>query len=137
MNRNIFIDTCAFIGFFHKKDAMHKLSMEIWEQIRKDEKTFVTTNHVLDELATLLGRKTDFSYSARKMKRVYTSGIYIERSTEIDELRALDYFEKYADQNVSFTDCLSFVMMEKLSIKQVFTFDRHFEYAGFEKFPRI
>lgn len=58
--------------------------------------------------------------------------IYIERSTHADELRALTLFEKYADQKISFTDCISFAIMERLNIKQVFGFDQHFQYSGFE-----
>ncbi len=43
----------------------------------------------------------------------------------------MDLFEKYADQRVSFTDCISFVLMRRHKIRQVFSFDRHFELAGF------
>lgn len=56
----------------------------------------------------------------------------IRRPDEKDEINALELFEKYADQKVSFTDCLSFVIMQRLKIKQVFSFDNHFKYAGFE-----
>jgi len=45
------------------------------------------------------------------------------------------FFQKYADQKVSFTDCISFAMMKRLQIKQVFTFDYHFSLAGFDVFP--
>jgi uncharacterized protein len=38
---------------------------------------------------------------------------------------------KYADQRVSFTDCISFVMMKRERVKIAFTFDRHFSLAGF------
>jgi predicted nucleic acid-binding protein len=51
---------------------------------------------------------------------------------ENDELRDLHFFLKYADQCISFTDCLSFVVMKNHRVKRVFTFDRHFAYAGFE-----
>ena len=42
------------------------------------------------------------------------------------EKEAVELFRKYADQKVSFTDCLSFVSMKRLSIRTAFTFDRHF-----------
>jgi predicted nucleic acid-binding protein len=50
-------------------------------------------------------------------------------------LGALERFEKYADQNVSFTDCVSFVLMQKHGIRTAFSFDRHFAMAGFDVEP--
>ncbi|MCD6584635.1 MAG: PIN domain-containing protein [Desulfobacteraceae bacterium] len=79
---------------------------------------------MLDELATLLGRRTNFEFAARKLKQIYEADIQIERTDEKDELKALKFLEKYADQNISFTDCLSFVIMQRLKIKQVFSFDK-------------
>ncbi len=52
-----------------------------------------------------------------------------------DERAALDLFRQFADQHVSFTDCVSFVLMRKNHLSQVFAFDRHFAYAGFAVQP--
>ena len=137
MSRKIFVDTSAFLALFHIRDGEHQRALDTWGKIKENEKAFITTNHVLDELATLLGRKTNFNYSVRKMRRIYSSDIQIERPSEEDELNsnALGYFEKYTDQKISFTDCLSFVIMKKFAIKKVFTFDHHFSYAEFEIIP--
>lgn len=61
--------------------------------------------------------------------------LVILRSGQEEELMAIDLFEKYADQGVSFTDCLSFVLMDKRKLKRVFSFDQHFERAGFTLCP--
>ena len=106
--------------------------IRILHRIEKEGIRSVTTNHVLDELATLLARRTSYHFSGNRLMEIYDSDIRIERPSESDELNALDFFLKYADQNISFTDCLSFVLMQKLGLTRVFTFDRHFEYAGFE-----
>jgi predicted nucleic acid-binding protein len=50
-------------------------------------------------------------------------------------LKAVDLFAKFADQEVSFTDCISFVLMRRNKLDQAFTFDRHFAVAGFEVVP--
>lgn len=59
----------------------------------------------------------------------------ILRPDEDDELAALDWFQKYADQSMSFTDYISFVLMEKHKLKNAFSFDRHFAIAGFDVEP--
>ncbi|MCU0535569.1 MAG: hypothetical protein MUD14_16890 [Hydrococcus sp. Prado102] len=40
-------------------------------------------------------------------------------------------YKQRPDKGWSLTDCISFVVMEQLKIKQAFTCDRHFEQAGF------
>lgn len=134
MNRNnCFIDTGAYYGILDTRDQHHSKALKIWEKFEDSNWIHITSNHILDELATLLARKISYSYSAMQLREIYADpDIYIERSTHADELRALTLFEKYADQKISFTDCISFAIMERLNIKQVFGFDQHFQYSGFE-----
>jgi predicted nucleic acid-binding protein len=47
----------------------------------------------------------------------------------------VELFRKFADQKVSFTDCVSFVLMRKQRLTRAFSFDRHYEQAGFEIWP--
>lgn len=42
--------------------------------------------------------------------------------------------KKYEDKELSFTDCTSFAIMEKLKLHKAFTFDEHFKKVGFEVF---
>jgi predicted nucleic acid-binding protein len=48
----------------------------------------------------------------------------------------VDLFAKFADQRVSFTDCVSFILMRRHRLARAFTFDRHFGDAGFGVMPR-
>jgi predicted nucleic acid-binding protein len=50
-------------------------------------------------------------------------------------LEAWELFQKYNDKSYSLTDCVSFVVMEQLKIKEALTFDNHFLQAGFIKLP--
>jgi len=50
--------------------------------------------------------------------------------------QAISFFEKYSDHRLSFTDCVSFVLMKSKNIKKVFTFDYHFQLAGFQICPK-
>lgn len=137
MENSIFIDTGAYLGHFNKRDTYHEPAAHIWYTLRAQMPSLITTNHVLDELATLLARRTSYEFSAMKIQEIYQSDTDITRPSEEEELKALTYFKKYADHKISFTDCLSFVVMKNLSIKQVFTFDQHFKYAGFDVIPQL
>ncbi len=134
----VFIDTGAYLAHFHPKDQSHKQALKVWTWIETQRIPRVTTNHVLDELATILARRTSYAFSAMKMREIYRANLQIERPSARAEQEALDLFEKYADQKISFTDCLSFVTMQHLGVTKAFTFDKkHFEYAGFQVIPSL
>lgn len=94
-------------------------------------------NFVLDETFTLLGRRAGYDFAAQRARNIYASEwLTILRSEKNDELRAIDFFEKYSDHRLSFTDCISFALMQRKKIKRVFTFDHHFQIFGFNKYPK-
>jgi uncharacterized protein len=48
-----------------------------------------------------------------------------------DEERARQIIFQYDDKDFSFTDAISFAIMERLNLKLAFSFDRHFAQYGF------
>ena len=58
----------------------------------------------------------------------------IERITADDEVRARDILRRYDDKSFSYVDATSFSVMERLGIRQAFSFDPHFEQYGLELF---
>ncbi len=55
--------------------------------------------------------------------------------TEDDERRADEVFLKYTDHRISYTDCTSLAVMERLGIDTLFSFDRDFETLGLSRIP--
>lgn len=53
--------------------------------------------------------------------------IPLEQVTPRAEERAVEILLQYADKSFSFFDATSFAVMERLGVRQAFTFDRHFE----------
>ena len=132
----IFIDTGAFLARFIERDQFHKRALLAWRRIEKRADRCFTSNFVLDETFTLLARRTTYAFSAARARSLLTSRLLVVlRPTKDDELAALDLFEKLADQEVSFTDCVSFALMREAGIKRAFSFDRHFDLLGFERSP--
>ncbi len=62
-----------------------------------------------------------------RIKKAY-SGEDIEEEAE-------GILRKYSDQDFSYTDSVSFVVMRRLKIKKAFCFDKHFSTAGFPVIP--
>lgn len=129
----IFIDTGAFIAKYFTGDSHHEKATKLWKTLEKSRSKLFTSNFVLDEVFTLLARKSYYDFAAEKASIIYESSAFeILRPDLETELGALRYFRKYSDQEVSFTDCISFQLMKERRIKKVFAFDKHFKLAGFQ-----
>lgn len=132
----IFIDTGALLGRLDRRDQYHQLASELWREIELHQEPCTTSSFVLTELFTLAGRRISYRVAAQRAQEIYRSDfLEIVRPGEDDEMKALAYFEKFADQGVSFTDAVSFALMRRHRIDRVFTFDRHFAFAGFDAVP--
>jgi predicted nucleic acid-binding protein len=125
----IFIDTGAFLALHRESDQHHAEAVRFWPTL---DPPLVTSNHVLDEFATRMGRLAGFRLAADSVTHICSSPtIDVLQSTRDDEIAAILWMRKYADQAISFTDCVSFALMRRHGIRTAFTFDRHFRMAGF------
>ncbi len=127
-----FIDTGAFLGRYLPDDQHHATALAGWAHLTAKRLPLCTSNLVLNETITLLARRADYRFAAERARIIHaSSALRILRPTHEDERAAVDWLEKFADQKVSFTDAVSFVLMRRHRISRAFTFDRHFELAGF------
>lgn len=132
----IFIDTGAFLARYIKRDQHHAKAITFWEELIRDDAPCFTTNFILNETLTLLGRRASHTFSAERARQLYSSSVLqILRPDANDEVAAIILLEKFADQKVSFCDCVSFVLMRRLGISDAFTFDGDFAIAGFNIRP--
>ena len=126
----LFVDTSAFYSRQARRDVYHQAALSIWADL--EEVSLITSNHVIEETLTLLARRLGYAFAADMATRFYSSKkLDIIAASREDELNAIHYFRKFADQSISFTDCISFAIMNRNLISTAFTFDRHFQQAGF------
>jgi predicted nucleic acid-binding protein len=132
----IFIDTGPFLARYVERDQCHAKAVEDWRRLAGQRARCYTSNFVLDEMFTLLARRAGYRFAAERARAILSSPtLVILRPTHEDETRAVELLAKYADQEVSFTDCVSFALMRKNKIKRAFAFDADFEILGFEFWP--
>ncbi len=105
----IYIDTGAFLGRYLVRDQHHDQACAGWRLLAERRERCATSNFVLDETFTLLGRRASCEFAAERARNLLKStSLQILRPEADDELAAVALFEKFADQKVSFTDCISF-----------------------------
>ncbi len=132
LKNTVFVDTSFLKSLFDPRDDFYPQSRKTWTTFCERGTFLLTTNYVLDEFFTLIrirrGRET-----LKKVRQdlVVTKNIKIVRVTIVDEARAWKWiFENWSD--LSFTDCVSFAVMERLGLEKVASFDQHFVQAGFK-----
>lgn len=129
----IFIDSGGFIALTYKDDQEHKKAVQYYTSI-KDRATFYTTNLVVAETYTWLRYHTSHSAAVKFLDVIKESTeckelVVIQVNVAIEE-KARELLRKYADQVFSYTDATSFIVLDLLSIEEVFGFDSHFLIFG-------
>lgn len=133
---DIFIDTSAWIALVDKDDSHHKEAALSYPPLLKNCRNLITSNLVIAETYIIilneLGHKLaiDFLEKLKASPRILK--VYSNEDTEEEGELIL---AKYGDQNFSYTDAVSFVIMKRQRIKKAFCFDKHFLIAGFVSVP--
>ena len=133
--KSLFVDTGAFLAKEIAADQHHEVAGKFWQRIVAERPRLYSSEHVLDETATLLARQIGSAWAAQWGRDVMEAGLEWLPAERQDLLDAFGLMRKFADQAVSFTDCLSFILMKKAGLRDVFGFDGHFTAAGFRLRP--
>jgi uncharacterized protein len=133
----IFVDTSAWYAAEVEDDVNHQKARDFLVQIAQGKHgVAITSDYVLDETMTLLRTRRgllDAITFIDKIRKSKSVRIFWLNESLFD--KALDVFRKRNESVFSFTDCTSFALMKDLSITEAFTFDGHFQQAGYQKLP--
>jgi len=92
------------------------------------EEQLITTNYVAAETITLT-RRIGHAEAVSLGEQLYSRRLAeIHWATPDEERAAFEYFRRYKDKKYSFVDCLSFVVMEKLGIREALAVDSDFSH---------
>lgn len=129
--KGLFVDTGAFLAKEVASDQHHEMATEVWRGLIERRVALFSSEHVFDETMTLLARRTNYAWAADWGHDALASGISWLRASHSEWEEALRLMRKFADQSVSFTDCVSFTLMRREGLREAFGFDGHFAAAGF------
>src|SRR4030042_1504729 len=133
---DIFVDTSAWIALVDKDDSHHKEAASSYPSLLKNHRNLITSNLVIAETYIIilneLGHKPaiDFLEKLKVSPRILK--VYSNEDIETEGELIL---ARYGDQDFSYTDAVSFVVMKRQKIKKAFSFDKHFLIAGFVNLP--
>lgn len=128
-DRDIFIDTSAFVALRVRDDINHNKAQVFLSRIKEKRLRLHTSNFILDEVYTYFCREHKV---AVEMAELIMSNplISLHRVNGDDENSAWQILSGFTDKTFSYTDAVSFALMERLEIGTAFAFDEHFEQYG-------
>ena len=124
----VFIDTGAWFDMLVPWAANHRQAIAY---LGSSSGRFITTDYVVDELLTLLRVRGEYVAAKRFIDE--TIGAPELSLVHIDAglfRRGLEVFRAFADKQWSFTDCVSYAVIEAYRIETAFAFDHHFRQFG-------
>lgn len=127
----VFVDTGAWFALADRSDQYHSTATKLFSNLLPS-RPLVTSNLVIAETQVLIRRNLGHDAAIRFLVNLNESPrIQKVYSDESLEEMALGILKKFSDQDFSFVDAVSFSIMKKVSIPEVFGFDSHFIVAGF------
>jgi predicted nucleic acid-binding protein len=130
----IFVDSSAWYALVNARDKNHLAAKRFLEAGHR----LLTTNFVIDETITLVLVRKGYQAAVDLGEQLWSEEqariVWLSRA---DQRAAWQLFKRYSDKEFSFTDCTSFVVMERLELTHAFAFDEHFDQTGqFVRVPR-
>lgn len=132
--RPVFVDTSAWYATIDPNDPDYLRAL----RLLTSRPRLITTNFIVDETITLVLKRLGYLHALTLGESLWSGRlarlVYVSKA---DQRAAWDLFKRYDDKVFSFTDCTSFVVMERLGLLHAFAFDEHFEQVGrFVRVPR-
>ena len=136
MTDHLFVDTGAWFALQVPDDRWHAVATATLRELLRRGYALTTSNLVVGETYTLLGRTHGHAAAWRFLDTLRASTRLDVIHVDVDiEREAYAILRRFADQTLSYVDGASFACMRRRKIQRAFAFDRHFASAGFVRVP--
>jgi predicted nucleic acid-binding protein len=124
------LDTFFALALLNPRDEFHADARAVFPRVRTAGQ-IVVTEAVLTEIANYFGdgnRRAAVDFIEQLISQPNVHVVNVDSSLF---RTSLDLYKERPDKHWGLTDCISFVVMERLSLTDALTGDHHFEQAGF------
>ena len=132
----VFVDTSAWFSLYDPGELRHPQARRFFQKLAESHVELFTSDYVLDESITLIRSRINHASAVEFGNAILNSKV--TRILDVDHKtrhQAWEYFIRYSDWPLSFTDCTSFALMKQRHVRHAFAFDDHFRQFGFVVVP--
>ncbi|MEA3338442.1 MAG: PIN domain-containing protein [Chloroflexota bacterium] len=136
MSRELFVDTGAWLAILDPRDKYHQVAVAFYQEALARYSRLLLTNLVAAETYINVLRNAGHHKALSFLDIIeQSSSVRCIWSDQKLEAQARDILRRYNDQDFSYTDAVSFALMEQQNLTEAFAFDRHFAVVGFVQLP--
>ena len=130
-----FVDASAWIALADRDDQNHDRAAAFLKQHAATGVSH-TSNYVISETVTRLRRTAGPRVAWKLFDDLHASDLVrIHYSDEALDQEAIRLFKKYEDQELSFVDCTTAAILDRMGIDEIFAFDDDFRRVGYTVVP--
>jgi predicted nucleic acid-binding protein len=132
----LFVDTSGWFPLVDDRNPAHgRVAQALRDSVQK-KRRIVTTNLVIAETHALIMRRIHRTAAIVFLREVTRApNIVVSSTPEYEASAEAEWLSRYADQDFSFTDAVSFAVMSDRGIREALALDSHFVVAGFSILP--
>ena len=131
--RRLFVDSGAWIALRSRRDQHHAEADRLFREALRRRIPLVTTDLVLAELHRLTLFRAGVLPALRALDRIDQSpSVTVHFAAAEHHAAARRWLERLAPHPITYTDAVSFAVMEGLRCRHALAFDQDFTAAGFE-----
>jgi predicted nucleic acid-binding protein len=132
--KRAFLDTNGWIALLNSSDSLHSMADSVWARLLGQGYSILLTDWIIAETGNGLARTSARVHfvDAVELLRVSPRAHLLSVSPQLIE-NALDLYTSRSDKTWGLVDCASMLVMQEHGVDEVFTNDRHFEQAGFQR----
>ena len=126
----VFLDTVGLLALWDTSDQWHAAAENAFAAIVAGRTPLTTTTFILLECGNAAARRPYRAEPDHLRKLLEVRGELITPTAD-DWQGAWESYSREATGGAGIVDCVSFAVMRRLGLREVFTNDRHFGSAGF------
>ena len=128
----LFVDSGAWIAHHSRRDQHHAAADRLFRDALERGIRLVTTDLVIGETHRLTLFRVGFDPALHALERIDASpSVTIHFPGADEHASARRWIERLAPRPVTYTDAVSFAVMEAIACRHVLGFDQDFAAAGF------
>ena len=127
---SVFVDTSAFYAALDVEDDNHSVAQQIWQQLLQGHVLLHSTSYVVVETFALVQRRLGMA-AVRVLQEDLMPFVVIHWVDQETHTAGVESLITVDRRSLSLVDCVSFVVMRQLGIRDAFAFDDHFTEQGF------